>query len=826
MEPKINASSGKKPKKKDKNKQFVVKYVKITVKIFMILFVFMGCAGIGIGSGALYAYISTAAPISKDDLNLTENLTTFIYDETGRNEIARLTGFDNTDRILVFDREGQIPQHLKNAFVAIEDERFYQHNGVDIKRTLGAVLNYIKPMGEDYGGSTITQQLIKNITGDKEHSIKRKVQEQWKAIQLEKRLDKWQILELYMNLIYFGNGSYGIQSASYKYFGKPVKELTLAESASLAGISNNPVLYNPFTSEGRERNKERQELVLKKMLENEFITQVEYNEAMKKGVMFAEKSINAAKSTSVRPYFVDQVIKDVLRDLEAIGMDRQFAELKLYSGGLKIFTTMDLGIQSGMDEVFKDMDNFPGGVKQGFSPQAGMVIIDANTGEVKAMYGGSGEKSADMVFNRATQARRSAGSSFKPIADYAPALDQHLITAGTVIDDIPVYMMGVKKGRYPENSPETINGVFGRQYRGLINIRTAISRSINVAAAKVWKDYLGPDLSFGYLKKSGIDMKDEDRNLSIALGGLKYGVSPMQMAAAYVPFANKGMYFEPITHSVVKDHDGNILLDKRKTAVIKQKSNIVYDERTAFIMTDLLKSVTGLGGTASYVKLKSWDGKLIPTAGKTGTTDDNVDRWFLGYTTHYVGAVWYGYDKQLTVELSSGSQNPSAVIWMKVMQAAYNKKKLESKDLPFPAGLVKKEICEYSGKAPIDLCSGDPRGNHVRTEYFIKGTEPKGDELCDIHVAAKVDTSSKDIYGRPLPATKYTPPQFIEERVFILRKVPYTPVIPGDPYPLDWKYEFPSEYSNLYGSPEPDTGSPEVPVPVGSGQEVVKEIQQ
>ena len=811
MNPKTKANTGGKQVKKAKINTSVLKFTKMVFKFLFIMILAVCFAGAGASTGILYGYISTATPITAKDLTFTQNLTTKIYDRNG-NEIDKLTGYDNQDRILVFDKDGEIPQYLKDAIIAIEDERFESHHGVDWKRTIGATINYFLPTGDSYGGSTITQQVVKNITGDDERSPRRKVQEIWRALQLEKRYEKWQILEAYMNLVYLGNSCYGVQSASYKYFGKPVKELSLAQCASLAGIIQAPAKYDPFTEEGRINNKKRQELVLGKMLELGKITQEEYDLAIKDELEFIEISNVKTTSYNVNSYFVDQVIRDVLKDLVASGLDPEYAKLKLYSGGLTIMTTMDSDIQSAMDEVFKNPENFPGGEKQGYSPQAAMVIMDPETGEVLAMYGGSGEKTADLTLNRATQMRRAAGSTFKPIAVYGPALDQQLITAATVIDDVPVYMNPQKPDeRYPQNFAETINGVYARHYRGLTTIRTAIARSINVVAARVFNEVLGADLSFEYLQKSGISMEGEGKYVSIALGGLKNGVSPLQMTAAYAPFVNEGVYLSPITYTQVLDVDGTVLLDKRKTESVKQEQNIVYAETTAYIMTNLLQSVTSSGGTASYVKLTDVNGNSIATAGKTGTSENDVDRWFVGYTNDFVAAVWYGYDKNMTVELPSGARNPAADIWLKVMQGTYDRKKIEATDFEVPDGIVKKQICIYSGKTPTELCKRDPRGNAIRTEYFIKGTEPKGNDYCDVHVAAEIDIHSKDIYGRPLLATEYTPRNEVEERVFIQRKVPYMPKNPNDPYPLDWKYELPVEYSDRYTAPPvipEQTGSP------------------
>ena len=324
MNPKTKANTGGKQVKKAKINPSVLKFTKMVFKFLFIMILAVCFAGAGASTGILYGYISTATPITAKDLTFTQNLTTKIYDRNG-NETAKLTGYDNQDRILVFDKDGEIPQYLKDAIVAIEDERFESHNGVDWKRTIGATINYFLPAGDSYGGSTITQQVVKNITGDDERSPRRKVQEIWRALQLEKRYEKWQILEAYMNLVYLGNSCYGVQSASYKYFGKPVKELSLAQCASLAGIIQAPAKYDPFTEEGRINNKKRQELVLGKMLELGKITQEEYDLAIKDDLEFIEKSKVKTTSNKVNSYFVDQVIRDVLKDLVASGLDPEYA---------------------------------------------------------------------------------------------------------------------------------------------------------------------------------------------------------------------------------------------------------------------------------------------------------------------------------------------------------------------------------------------------------------------------------------------------------------------------------------------------------------------
>jgi penicillin-binding protein 1A len=798
MNPKTKAGSSGVPKK-NKQRTPARKFFFTVAKILIVFFIALTFALVGIVGGAVVGYIRSTPEIDEQLLTI-RNQNSTVYDMTEKKEIATLTGSENKNReVVTYDK---IPKYLKDAFVSIEDERFYKHHGVDLKRTLGATISFITTGGNArYGGSTITQQVVQNITENKKRSPQRKIQEWWKATKLENKLEKWQILELYMNIIYMGRNYYGVQSASNAYFGKDVGQLSLAESAALAGITNLPGRYSPISEKGKKNCLERQKLVLQKMLENSFITKTEYDQAIAENITFKERDKSEDKVTSKQTYFVDQVIRDVAKDLmDKYGYSKELAYTWIYNYGLKIYTTEDSEVQSAMDEVFlNEKDYFPGKRnKKGELPQAAMTVIDPNTGELRAVYGGRGAKTADSVLNRATQAKRQAGSSFKPIADYGPALDQHLITASTVVDDVPVYMMGPSKGMYPQNFPESLNGKTYRVYRGLTTIRTAIYRSINVVAAKTWMK-LGADTSFEYLEKSGINTNVEDKYLSIALGGLKGGVNPLVMGAAYVPFAHKGMYLQPITYTRVEDSKGNVILDKKKDAKIKQKTNIVYEQSTAFIMTDMMKDTCRPGGTAAYTAFKNAKGKQVQIAGKTGTTNDDKDRWFLGYSPYYVGAVWYGYDTPTPVVLSGSKRNPSAVIWNAVMKKIHQDID-KPEDFPMPTGVVKKAVCIKSGKVPTDLCTRDQQGNAVREEYFIKGTEPKDNDLCDVHVAAIVDGDPKsvDTYGRPLLADKYCSSPV--EKVFIRRPEPYMPANAGDPYPEDWKYEVPIEYCPFHSS--------------------------
>ncbi|HOJ09339.1 MAG TPA: PBP1A family penicillin-binding protein [Clostridiales bacterium] len=772
------------------------RYALTTCKVILLIFTAICCAGAGVLGGAILGYIRTAEPLTKEQLNIKIE-TSYIYDSKD-NEIAMLTGSLNQNREPVFYKD--TPEYLRKAFIAIEDERFEKHPGIDFRRIASAILGIVTG-SSSHGGSTITQQVVRNITNKTKRSVERKVQEWYLAIKLERVLEKWQILELYMNVIYMGNSCHGVQSASRMYFGKDVKDLSLAECALLAGITNSPTNYDPYNTyidSGRENAVKRQRIILKKMLELGFINQNEYDQALQEELKFVEKD-ESDKEIKVQSYFVDYVINEVVNDLmEQKGMSKQMALTMVYSYGVLIHTTMDPDIQKVMDDVFMDEKYFHQNKEVTQHPQAGMVVIDPNNGNILAIRGGYGEKKASNILNRATQIERPAGSSFKPLVDFGPAIDRRIITAATIFDDAPVYFLGLDKKRYPEN--------YTRYFEGLMTTRYAVKRSVNVPAAKTYLMFKDLNIPLEYLRKAGIDRNQ--KNLSISLGGLEKGVSPLQMAAAYVPFTNRGIYYEPVSYTKVTDKDGNIILEK------KPAYNAVYDEATAFIMTDMLKDVCRstrrpgeLGGTAAKLgTIKNAKNEIIPTAGKTGTTDDDKDRWFVGYSKYYTGAVWYGYDHPTPIVGVPNNDNPAALIWNAVMQKIHRNK--APLDFPIPSNVVKKKICVYSGKIATDACTHDPRGDASFEEYFIKGTEPADNDFCNAHIIAKVCKDAKDIWGHNLLAGPDCPQDSIMERVYVARKIPFRPMKPGDPYPLDWKYEYPAgEYCNVHGYSSSSTTS-------------------
>lgn len=512
----------------------IIKLTLSAMKTILVVILVIGFALLGLGGGAAYAFLSDVELLDSDSLIIQSGLTSYIYDSKG-NISASLTGSDNLNREVV--QYSQIPLDLVHALVSIEDERFYQHNGVDTRRTLSAILSYITGFGNKHGGSTITQQLIKVVTGNDVQSPQRKVQEWWMAMSLENEMEKWQIMNEYLNRIYTGNGCYGVQSAAKTYFSKNVWELSLAECALIAGLTNEPSTYNPFTKDGRIAAKERQELILAQMLNQGWIFEDEYKAAIREELVYS-KPEEIKTSAAIYTYFVDHVINEVIEGLaKEYGITKEVAELRLYNNGYRVYTTQDPDIQAAMDEQFLNEDNFfkDNRIAKQYdeTPQAGMVILDPNTSAILALYGGAGEKTGSRYFNRATQLDRHPGSSLKPLAVYGPGIDSGAITAATVVDDIPVRMYTIYDGEDRMKELYPVNFETG-QYFGLTNVRTALQKSRNVCAALIFRDILTPPKSVEYLKKVNLDRSNE-QYISLALGGPEDGMSPLEMAGAYVP---------------------------------------------------------------------------------------------------------------------------------------------------------------------------------------------------------------------------------------------------------------------------------------------------
>ena len=586
------------------------------------------------------------------------------------------TIYGDVNRIYV-DIE-DMPDMLWKAAVAIEDERFFQHEGVDWKRTAGAVLKFFGSGSNTYGGSTITQQMLKNITEDNAGTVNRKVREIFRALEFEKNYEKMQILELYLNNIYLGKGCYGVQTAAEYYFGKDVSQLTAAECASLIAITNNPSIYGPMSTvtlrnpdtgkvtTAREMNKRRQEDILWKMYDAEtglcYLTEAEYRAACDEVLYFTDGTTSAEElvaqndSIKINDWFVEQVIWDVSRDLAAkYEISEGAARTILYSSGYHIYTTLDPKIQSIAESVYEDRSNLDLTSRDGQPIRSGITIVEPSTGNVVAIVGDMGEKSGNLITSYATD-RRQVGSSMKPLTAYAPAIDSGSVTPATTFDDYPIQLL--EDNPWPKNSPN--------RYRGWVSIGTGVQHSINTIALQTLQaGGLAEAYAFA-TENLGLNLVPEDMNLSsLGLGGLTYGLNTMEMAAAYAAFANDGVYNEPRTYLKVMNADGTeVVLEK------ESNSRVAMKETTAYLMTQMLINAVN-AGTGTQARF----GRM-PIAGKTGTTSDNFDRYFAGYTPYYSAAVWTGY--RLNAKISYSGGNPAITMWKKVMEEIH--KDLEYKD--------------------------------------------------------------------------------------------------------------------------------------------------
>lgn len=666
---------------------------------------------------AMYVHIyinpsaqETAAEISK---GLGLNLNSFIYaKESDSDEYTlyeTIKGKENREWV----DSDKIPDTLKNAVVAIEDERFYKHHGVDWVRTIGAVKGWLLG-GTQYGGSTITQQLIKNITADNDYSVKRKVNEIFRAFALEKEIDdKDRILVMYLNTIFLGYNSYGVQTAAMQYFDKDVSQLDLAESAVLAGLTNNPSIYDVYNHP--EKVKERQETILAQMLDQKMISQEEYEAAVAEELNYRPYEEYQQEIKSTYSYFTDEVIKDVINDLMTEkGYSRLVAENMVYSGGLNIYATIDTKVQNALDEVWANADNFPNTEKYGEIPQSAMVITDKQ-GNIVGIAGGRGEKTSSRGFSYASDARRQPGSSIKPLATYGPAMDAGIATPDTTVYDRALIQDAdgnpwpMNDGKYPTGRAMTV--------------KEGMTRSLNTISAQLLKQ-LTPQKSYEFMTQQlGFKLVDSRTNedgtvqsdidlAPLALGALTDGVTVREMAGGFSTFINDGVYGGTRTYTKVTDSEGNTIMENTPNTD-KGFTNV----RTAYYMLDCLQNVTA-HGTAYSIQL---DG--VETGGKTGTTTSNTDIWFCGITPKYSGAVWVGYEHNYRLDGLYGRN--AAEIWLAVMQKVHagdsglvfdsHPQDFEEVTYCMDTGLLASGACRAAGRAatgrfwkdkvPTETCS-------------------------------------------------------------------------------------------------------------------------
>ena len=780
-----NTTDSKKTNKKKTSK------VKRFFKYFFLTVVMLGLIGLVVGLGYIFAVVKTAPDLDVNSI-LNLNQPSMLYDDAG--EFIDNLPTQEERYVISYD---EMPQNLVNAYISIEDERFRNHKGIDVRRIIGAalrdVLVIIKGKGGVHGASTITQQLVKNTVLIDEasnedtalDSINRKIKEIYLSLQLEKKLTKNQIVEAYLNTIPLGGYVYGVEAASLSYFNKPAKDLTLPECAYLAGITQAPSYYSAYNTEEEDYPNtylDRTKAVLMKMLELHYITQEEYNEAY----AFVDSNsfeFNAAEISYSVDYewFVYPALDQVRSDLKEKYKytDEEISKL-FVNGGLKIYTTMNRTMQDGVQAVLDDRSNLDVKINGSYSEepltnegvymlQSAATVMDYKTGEVKALIGGRGKQPANSL-NRAYDDLKSIASNTKPLTVYGPAIDTKNYTAATPIDDSPLTNEELSNFGY-SFQPTNWNGV----YDGLITPREAIMYSKNITSLKVVYN-LGLSTALEYGKKSGLIYNSESSKsiATLALGEFnndpsdRDGGNTTILASAYGSFGNKGIRTEAILYTKVIDSTGKVILDKTAD------TTKLFSEETAYIMYDILKGpVTGFdAGGAKFGD--------IPVAGKSGTTDNSDSFWFSGLTPYYSASVWIGYDMPTKL---NGYSSSAASLWGDVMRVVHQG--LSYKEIEKPSTVVTATVCRDSGKLATDLCAQDQRGNRVRTEYFIEGTQPT--TACDVHVTAKVNSTNNKL------ATASTSVRNIVTKVFIKKLNPNSAT-------TDYPYVLPTEYDNSSGS--------------------------
>ncbi len=638
---------------KYKRSRKVFKVIKI-----ILLILFLALIGFGIVVGVKIAdVVAQEIESCSDFINVVSSgnlkkleYTTFVYDKDS-NQIETLHGNENR----VFVKYDSIPTSVIDAVVAIEDERFFEHKGVDVKRTLGAAYTYITNDGNsDFGGSTITQQLVKNITDDKETSVNRKIREWYRASVVESEFTKKEILEDYINTIYMGEGAYGFEVASQKYFSKPLKDVNLAESAILAAAIQSPESTNPYSSEeSRKKLLDRQKVVLKKMCSLGMITPLECTEASQMEIEFKK----SGESSTVQSYFVDAVIEQVIEDLrqqESLTYDE--AKKKVYTSGYRIYTTMDQNVQNAINDAYNNSKLFYT-EKNGDFMQSAMVVMEQSTGNIVGLIGGASQKQENLGLNRATQSYRQPGSCMKPIGAYGPAFELGKLNPDSYIEDAPI--------KIRDWSPQN----YYHYFNGFVTVRRAVALSMNTPAVRA-NTMVETGFAFQFAKNAGLkSLKDSDRDIApLALGGLTDGVTPLEMANAYATIANKGIYNTPKLYTRVTDKDGKEVLFKKydKTRVMK--------EETANMLITCLQDVVTYGTGAGSINMGN-----MPVAGKTGNSNDDKDQWFCGFTPYYTITCWNGYDTPRPIGYRSYGSYPytSMILFNNVMNQIVKDKEIK-----------------------------------------------------------------------------------------------------------------------------------------------------
>lgn len=724
--------------------------VGLTIKSVCILLVLTVFLLGGLGMGTIFGYIATTKPLPSDLLKAGSQ-TSYVYDIEG-NVMAKFTGSNNVDRVYV-PYNNVRDTYIDDAFIAIEDERFETNIGIDPKRILSAVISALSNGGEaTHGGSTITQQTVKLITGDDQPSAQRKVQEWYKAIMLNQQLTKWEIMELYLNLVPMSNSYVGIETAAKAYFGKSASELNLPECAFLAGLPKSPSIYNPLTERGRRNAMRRQRIVLGKMHQLGKITDEEYHDALNSELVFKEDTTPSA-ATEINSYFTEYAVRVAIQDLQKRnGYSEELARQIITGGGVKIYTTMEPYVQNALDNTFKKPElfavDYEDQINQPEFPQAGMAVINNATGAIAGLQGGYGEKNANLVLNRATDIQRQTGSVTKPINIYAPGMEMYKVTGATILDDKKVYLNPDEPDEpYPKNS-------YYPEYRGKMTLRNAVKISNNVPAAEVLL-MIGIDNSKYFMNEVGIDRMNDQAGIAIATGSYGTGMSPLEIASAFSVFPNGGQYSNAYPYTRVEDSQGAVLLENN--VEFKQ----VYRPSVAYMMARVMEETLArrynnfpyAGSAYGYGNITNELGESIDTAGKTGTTDEDVDKWFTAFTPYYTGAVWYGYDNRIKKQSVNSANGQGAIrIWYDAMQQIHAGKPPAQWDRP--GNIIDLKICIQSGKLATSNCGS---GNTI-TEYFEKDSPLTPAAVCHIHGGSALTPYGNAAYVPP-PTQAATAPE-------------------------------------------------------------------
>ncbi len=760
-------------KARTKKPNFVLSVAATTIRLSFVLALCVALALLGAVVGIAKAFVDTAPTLDLAALD-AQDKTSFIYDSQG-NLITDYKGTE--DRIMVSIDE--IPEMLQNAFIAVEDARFYEHNGVDVKRIVGAlVANFTS--GSTQGGSTITQQLIKQTVLSSEQSYKRKLQEAYLAMELETRYTKKQILESYLNTIFLGGSYYGVRVAAYGYFGKSLDQLTLRECAMLAGLTRSPNYYNP-RSNFYTRNTEgsstpditnnRTDYVLRQMRENGLITAQQYNAALDRSTASVLEKSPASTDMYAYPHYVEYAISDVvdtfldLNGLEDTSANRYAMENKLRTGGYSVYLCLDTEIQEIVEDTLANWSNYPrlrdpsdkvyqsrnsdGTYTEIEQPQAAACVFDYRTGELKAIVGGRYKPTTRKTLNRASGMTMPVGSSIKPLTVYAPAIDLGASPA-SIAYNMPVPISGWKDSSGKDSWPKNYGG---GGYKGPQSFRSALRNSYNTAAAQILMTYVGVSRSVEYLHLMGIPDKNINADpFGLALGSS--GLTPVQMAVAFGTIANKGVYQQPLSFSRIVDSNGNVVVDMHQ----QQDRHQVFKPSTAYLVVDMLKEAVQ-SGTGTKAKISS---QVV--AGKTGTNSDSKGVFFAGMTGWYSGSVWIGHDNYKALSSKATGGNSAAPLWQSFMEKIHKAKNLDSREIidgtPSDYNLVRVTTCGVSGQLATDACYNDVNGYKTITDYWSADSVPTA--YCSMHKSVSVCTESG------LLATDYCPSYSVETRGIVL----------------------------------------------------------